>query len=42
VALATAIGVTVMVYLAGDSGARAVWDHYPNLSDQPLRGEEGG
>ena len=30
-ALATAIGVTVMVILAGHSGAQAVWSHYPNL-----------
>ena len=30
-ALATAIGVTVMVILAGHTGARAVWSHYPNL-----------
>ena len=30
-ALATAIGATVMVILAGHTGARAVWAHYPNL-----------
>jgi hypothetical protein len=30
-ALMTAIGVTVMVILAGHTGARAVWSHYPNL-----------
>lgn len=30
-ALVTAIGVTAMVIWAGDTGARAVWSHYPNL-----------
>jgi hypothetical protein len=30
-ALVTAVGVTVMVILAGHTGARAVWAHYPNL-----------
>lgn len=30
-ALVTAIGVTVMVILAGHTGARAVWAHYANL-----------
>jgi hypothetical protein len=30
-ALVTAIGTTVMVILAGHTGARAVWSHYPNL-----------
>ena len=30
-ALVTAVGVTVMVVLAGHTGARAVWAHYPNL-----------
>jgi len=30
-AVATAVGVTVMVILAGHSGAHAVWSHYPNL-----------
>lgn len=31
VALVTAIGTTVMVILAGHTGARAVWSQYPNL-----------
>ncbi len=30
-ALVTAIGTTVMVILAGHTGARAVWSQYPNL-----------
>jgi hypothetical protein len=30
-ALVTAIGVTVVVILAGHSGAHAVWSHYPDL-----------
>lgn len=30
-ALVTAVGVTVMVILAGHTGAQAVWSHYPNL-----------
>jgi hypothetical protein len=40
-AVAAAIGVSVWVVLAGDSGARAVWDHYPRLSQQPIHGEDG-
>jgi hypothetical protein len=31
----TAVAVIVYVVLAGDSGARAVWDHYPNLAGGP-------
>ena len=31
----TAVGVIVYVVLAGDSGARAVWDHYPHLAGAP-------
>ena len=30
-ALATAVGVTVMVIRAGHTGAQAVWSHYPGL-----------
>jgi Predicted membrane protein (DUF2231) len=30
-ALVTAVGMTVMVILAGHTGARAVWANYPNL-----------
>lgn len=34
-AVAAAIGVTVMVIRAGHSGAQAVWNHYPNLQATP-------
>jgi hypothetical protein len=34
-AIAAAIGVTVMVIRAGHSGAQAVWDHYPDLKAAP-------
>ena len=31
-AIVAAIGVTVMVVLAGHTGAQAVWSHYPDLA----------
>lgn len=38
--VAVTVGMLVVVVLAGDSGARAVWDRYPNLA--PTAGAHGG
>jgi hypothetical protein len=34
--IASAVGVVVVIALAGHSGAKAVWSHYPNLSSAPV------